>query len=268
MEHTILQKIGLRDDEVKAFIFMIENGQQTAGMLAKRTGLSRPSLYGFLKKLKEKGLVIESQRNGVKTFQACTKEKIKSLLDTEIQDFTKGKSDIEKIFEQVGKGNLTSNPKFQFFEGREGVRHVLKDLLLYRDITTKAYWPIKSMITLLSEDFFYQLNKERIRRHIYTQGIWPENQKVDMRTHPYMGVGNEFFREIRIAPKDIDFTMGYWIYEGKVAFISSQKECFGFIIESKEFANMMSSQFDAIWKQSKSVSVPDAHTRKFLNEIQ
>ena len=58
-----LEKLGLKDEEIKTFLYLLENGEQTAGALAKKTGLSRPSLYGFLKKLKESGLVVESQKN-------------------------------------------------------------------------------------------------------------------------------------------------------------------------------------------------------------
>lgn len=262
-----LEKLGLRDEEVKTFLYLIENGEQTAGNLAKKTGLSRPSLYGFLKKMQSSGFVIESQKNGVKTFLASSKEKIQEVLTKEIQELEKGKSDIDKIFTEINKGALITSPKFQFFEGRDGVQHVLKDLLLYRDIRTKSYWPTKAMIDLLSEKFFYDLNKERIQRRIYIQGIWPESQKVDIKKHPYMGVGDKFYREIRMAPTDINFSMGYWIYENKVAFISSKKECFGFIIESREFSEMMASQHEAIWKMSKTISVPDEYTKEFLDGI-
>ncbi len=262
-----LEKLGLRDEEIKTFLYLLENGEQTAGNLAKKTGLSRPSLYGFLKKLQNHGLVIESQKNGLKTFQASSKEKIQAVLDEQIGELQKGKSDIEKVFEQIGKGTLATSPKFQFFDGKDGVQHVLKDMLLYRDMETKAYWPIKAMIEILGEDFFKHLNKERIQRNIYTKAIWPENQSVDIKKHPYLGVGEDFLREIRTAPKEIDFSMGYWIYENKVAFISSKKESFGFIFESKELVEMLSSQFDLIWENSKTISVPEEHTKEFLNEI-
>jgi len=262
-----LEKLGLKDEEIKTFLFLLENGEQTAGNLAKKTGLSRPSLYGFLKKLKGDGLVIESLKDGVKTFLAVSKEKIEAFLDQKIEELNRSKNDIEKLFATIQTGKITTSPRFQFFEGKDGVQYVLRDMLLYRDIKTRSYWPMKSMIDLLSENFFYQLNKERIKRHIYTKGIWPENQKVDIKKHPYTGVGEKFFREIRIAPKDIDFSMGYWIYENKVAFISSKKECFGFIIESREFTEMMISQHEAIWKLSKTIFVPDEYTKKFLAEI-
>ena len=264
-----LEKLGLRDEEIKTFLFLLENGEQTAGNLAKKTGLSRPSLYGFLKKLEGNGLVVESLKDGIKTFLAVSKEKIDALLNQKIEELNRSKSDIEKLFATVQTGKITTSPKFQFFEGVEGVQYVLKDMLLYRDIKTKAYWPTKTMLDLLSEDFFYQLNKERIKRHIYTQSIWPSSQKVDIKKYPYMETGEKFFRERKIAPKEADFSMGYWIYENKVAFISSKKECFGFIIESKEFSEMMSSQFDVIWKISKTISpVDDEHTKKFLEEIE
>lgn len=262
-----LEKLGLRDEETKTFLYLLENGGQTAGNLAKKTGLSRPSLYGFLKKLQGNGLVVESLKDGVKTFAVVSKEKVNALLDQKITELNSSKSDIEKLFANAQIGKVITSPRFQFFEGKDGVQYVLKDMLLYRDIKTKAYWPIKATIDLLSENFFYQLNQERVRRHIYTQSIWPESQKVDIKKHPYLGVGGEFFREIRLAPKEIDFSMGYWIYENKVAFVSSKKECFGFIIESREFAEMMSSQHEAIWKISKTISVPDEDTRGFLNEV-
>jgi sugar-specific transcriptional regulator TrmB len=267
MIDTTLEKLGLRDEEIKTFLFLLENGAQTAGTMAKKTGLSRPSLYGFLKKLQNSGLVVESQKNAVKTFQASSKEKIQAVMNERIKELEKGKSDIETVFAELQKGAITSAPKFQFFEGREGARHVFKDVLLYSNTETKSYWPIKKMIEVIGEDAFRYLNKERIKRNIYTQAIWPEKQVVDIKDHPYLGVGDDFLREIRIAPKEIDFSMGYWIYENKVSFVSSQKEAFGFIVESKELVEMLSSQFDLIWKVSKKIEVPKVHTDPFLKEV-
>jgi len=63
-----LNLLGLREDEVKAFTFLLENPNMGAGEIAKKTGLSRPSLYGYLKNLKEEGFVSESQKDGVKIF--------------------------------------------------------------------------------------------------------------------------------------------------------------------------------------------------------
>ena len=119
------------------------------------------------------------------------------------------------------------------FEGKEEMKNIPRDLLLYRNIRGKSYWPIKDMFKSLGEGFFEEFNKERVRRGIYIDAIWPENQVIDMDDYPFMGTGGKFMREIRVAPKDINFSMGYWIYENKVSFVSSQKDNFGFIIAVK-----------------------------------
>ncbi len=267
MIEQTLQKLGLRDEEIKTFLFLAENGEQTAGILAKKTGLSRPSLYGFVQKLQKLGLVIESQKNGVKTFIASPREKVSAVFEEKIIELRDGKTIMEKAYAEMVKTGITVNPKFQLFEGKEGMRQVLKDMLLYNNVETKAYWPIKAMIEILSEEFFRKLNKDRIQQKLYTRAIWPQGQIVDIKKHPYLGAGGKFLREIRIAPKDIGFSMGYWIYGNKVAFISSKKESFGFIIESKELVEMLSSQFEIIWDLSKPLSAKDSNGEEFLKEI-
>jgi len=262
-----LTKLGLKDQEIKVFLFLLENGEQTAGNLAKKTGLSRPSLYGFVSNLQKFGIVTESQKNGVKTFIASSKEKVIAILEEQISELEKGKHDIAKIFEQVKFGGITTSPKFQLFEGKEGMRNILRDVLLYRNIQTMTYWPIKSIIENVGEEYFKNFNKERIKQKTYVRAIWPQSQIVNIKKLPFMGGGDSFYREIRISPKEIVFSMGYWIYENKVAFISSKKEAFGFIVESKEFVEMLTSQFELVWKASKKLPGQEKDGEEFIREI-
>ncbi len=262
-----LSRLGLKDQEIKVFLFLLENGEQTAGNLAKKTGLSRPSLYGFVRKLQKLGIVIESQKNGIKTFLPGSKEKVAAILEEEITQLEKGKADIEKIFEQIQLGGITTSPKFQLFDGREGVQNILRDVLLYRDIQTMSYWPIKSILDIVSVEFFRNLNIERIKRKISVRAIWPQNQIIDIKKYTFMGGGKKFLRETRLAPKEIAFSMGYWIYGNKVAFISSRKEAFGFIVESKEFVEMLSSQFELVWKASVKLAGQEEDGEVFIKEI-
>ena len=57
-------------------------------------------------------------------------------------------------------------PRLQLFEGAEGLRQVLKDMLLYSNLETQAFWPIQHMLDVLSPDFFRYLNKERIKNNL------------------------------------------------------------------------------------------------------
>ncbi len=263
-----LQAIGLKEDETKTFIFLLENPFQTAGNIAKKTGLSRPSLYGYLKNLQEKGLVTQSQKDGVKVFSTASQDKINIIFDEHLKEITNAKNAVIEAFTEIQKGNKpTSTPRLQLFEGKKEMQHITRDLLLYRNIHAKSYWPIKLMLEVVGEDFFKEFNKQRVKNNIYIDAIWPEKQKIDMNKFPFMGTGGDFLREIRVAPKEIDFSMGYWIYADKVSFISSQKDNFGFIIESKEFADMLASQFDVMWKLSKTINLPKEESDRLFNEM-
>ncbi len=263
-----LAAIGLTEAETDTFIFLVENPAQTAGTIAKKTGISRPSLYGYLKNLQEKGLVTQSQKDRVKIFSAAAKEKVDLIFDGHIKEFSEAKKAVEQVFSEIQMGKKpVSGPRVQIFEGRKEMQHLTRDLLLYRNITSQSYWPIKSMLETLGDSFFKEFNKERVKRNIYIDAIWPEKQTIDMKKFPFMGAGGDFLREVRIAPKEIDFSMGYWIYENKVSFVSSQKSNFGFIIENKEFADMMASQFKVMWKLSKKKPVTQEESAKLFREM-
>ncbi len=264
-----LAKIGLKTEETKALVYLIENPGQPVGVLAKKTGISRPSLYGFLKNLQEKSLITQSLRDGVKVFYPVPIEKIKIIIDTQIKELEETKTALESAFLDIKKGNkLTSSPRLQLFEGPKQVQFSPKDILLYRNIEVRSYWPISLMLEVLGEDFFREFNKDRINRNIYIKAIWPEQHIVDIKKHPYLGTGEAFKREIRVAPKEIDFSMGYWIYQDKVLFVSSKNDNFSFILECREFAEMLASQFDVVWNISKKIPpTSEEETKKYIENI-
>lgn len=266
---NILSSLGFTEEEIKTYLLLLEVGSITAGELAKKLGIPRSSLYGFLKRLQDKGLVTQSMKWEVKTFSAEPPEKIIFLFQQRIEDLQEKRTLFDELLPELKKHKPSTFiiPKFHLYEGEEGVRHVLKDMLLYNDMETRALWPIRDMVEILSPDFFRYLNKVRIRNNLYTRAIWPKDKVVDIKKHPYLGVGEEFKREIRVAPKGVTFSMGYWTYANKAAFISSRKESFGFIIESAELVEMLLTQFEVLWKVSKPINVDERYTDPFLKEI-
>jgi len=60
----------------------------------------------------------------------------------------------------------------------------------------------------------------------------------------------KYLREIRYTPMEILVGASLSIYDQKVAFITSSKESFGFVIESTEFSQMMKNIFNLVWNMS------------------
>jgi len=144
---------------------------------------------------------------------------------------------------------------------------MLKDVLLYDDLETELYWPVKDMIKVLGEDFLFEFNKKRVRNGIGIRVIWPQEKTSDVEKNIFLAPGREVLREVRLAPAGIDFSMGYWAYGSKVMFMSSRAENFGFIVESKELRQLLKTQFEILWKISEPLKSAPENAKKFLAEI-
>lgn len=263
-----LKILGLEKTEITIYRKILEFGSVSIGQLARHLKSPRTTLYGSMKRLIRIGLVRESLVNNVKTFYPEPLEKISALFDEQLQQIESSKQAFESLLPNLQQSqNDYQSPRYSFYEGVTGVQQVLKDMLLYRNLTSYAFWPIQEMIDILGPDFFHYLNKKRIQQKIYTKAIWPQGHTVELKDHPYLGVGGDFQREIRIAPPQIDFSMGYWMYGNKVAFVSSRKECFGFIIESREMVEMLLTQHNILWEMSTAINGDPQYTDPFLATI-
>jgi len=269
MLDNIFQQLQLKKEHTLVYSTLLEAGPLPAGKLAKRVNMPRSSLYGFLNDLGQKGLVLQSEKQGVKIWQASPPEKIQDVLNDQINQTEKAKNSFAQLLPDLKSQQKTDfiSPKFTYYEGTESVKQMMKDCLLYRDIETEAFFPIKDMLDVLGTDYLANHNKERIRRNISLRTIWIKGKEVDIKKNIFLGVGKEFKREIRIAPQGVESSMGYWAYGNKVAFISSKKESFGFIVESKELRQLLKTQFDLLWQISRPIKVELKYTAKFLEGV-
>jgi len=248
----ILTTLGINKEETETYLSLLETGPTTVGKLSQRINKPRPSLYGFLKRLQEKGLVTESSKFGTKSFMAEPPEKINLLFQQLIDKLQKGQKDYQKIIPELKKRDVSgpSTPKLKLYEGEDALKSILRDVLIYSEKEFLTFWPPKPMIEVISSEFFRYFQEKKIEKDIFARALWPLKQRVDFKDYPWLQSNPEQKREIRFFPKEIDFSMGFMIYGTKVAFISSKKENFGFIIESQEFAEMLKSLFEFFWNNS------------------
>jgi sugar-specific transcriptional regulator TrmB len=269
MLDDIFKKLDLEKIEAETYIALLEGGISSAGKLAKKIGIPRSSLYGYLSRLSDKGLVKQSERYNIKLWQAETPERIIDLLNEKLTATQNLKENLLKVLPILKTKQALDfvAPRFTYFEGIEGLRNALKDILLYRDIETQSFWPIKDMLNVLGNEYLRDHNIKRIKQNVIIKAIWPQERAIDIKKYNFMGTGEYFRREIRMAPKDIDCSMGYWAYEDKVVFVSSRVECFGFIVQSKELRQLMKTQFDILWQMSKPIKINPNIAKEFFKEI-
>jgi len=268
MLNRSLKLLGFGELETTVYASLLKSGPTTAGMLSKRTGIRRTTLYGSLSRLAASGLISEITIENVKEFCAASPAKISLLLAEQAKAFEEEREYLKEIVPKLSFKNTShTRPKLELFEGKEAMQTILKDMLLYYNLDTVALWPIELMQDVLSPEFFRYFNRERILNNLYTRAIWSSETKINFKKYPWLGVGESFKREIRIAPVGIDFPMGYWVYGNKIAFVSSAQESFGFTVESTELAKTLTTQFELVWQVSKPVKVSSADTASFLEEV-
>jgi HTH-type transcriptional regulator, sugar sensing transcriptional regulator len=247
----LLKLFNLREIEIQIYESLFYQGMMSATQIAKQVGLSRTSVYDLLDKLIEVGLISEIIKTEMKMFAVLPPEKLEILIAEKQKKIKNAQETIKQLKLVYDEQEKTAKPNIKIFEGKKELQQMMKDLLLYRDITIYAFWPIKKITHLLGKDFLKEFNQKRIERNIKIKVIWPQKQLPNFKQFPFLKNNDKFIRQARIAPAQINFSLGYTIYGNTVRFLSSSKENYGFLVESNELAEMMKNQFDLIWSISK-----------------
>lgn len=246
-----IKKIGqvflLRDIEMQVFEKLIYKHQKSATELSRELGISRTSIYDLLNTLTEKGL-IKSENNGTKKMFALQDPlQIQALLKEKGKEVVQAQEAIEDI-SLIHNEIQASAPTLHLYKGRRDLQKMMNHMLLKEGVHVLSYWPIEHIEELLTEEFFKEFHKRRVEKNITVDMILPYSSKVIINRQ----IKKKYFTniQVRFAPKDVHFSLGYTIYGTAVRFISSKKENFGFLIKSKELAETMAGQFKIIWSLS------------------
>ncbi|MEW6407526.1 MAG: helix-turn-helix domain-containing protein [Patescibacteria group bacterium] len=265
----ILKEIGLQENAANIYMRLLETGPISARQLAENLGLPRATIYDNLKLLIKNGLATEQEdaESGKKLFSVDDIKNLPQLVRSKIETLKQEEEKIKKLLPGLSAKIKTVEPKIKFYSGPEGIKQVLKDMLWYKNIETLTMWPISEMVEILGKEYLENLNRRRIRQNISIRGIWPRDRAVDLKNHPYLGIGKGHLRKLRFAPKGMTWQMSYWLYADKVAFISSRLESFGFVIHSRDFAELLKAQFEIIWRISKPIPPQPQYTDRFLKTV-
>ncbi|MEK7536036.1 MAG: helix-turn-helix domain-containing protein [Patescibacteria group bacterium] len=240
-----LSKLGLSGGAIRVYASLITQKEASAKRLALLSGLPRTSVYDYLSELSKMGLVVELDVNNKKVFRPDDPRNIKALLEKRIRELETGKKEFQKALPDLVKSLGSSEPRIKFYSGSEGFIVVLADIIRSETGEALFLWPYGEMTDLIGEEYLQDFTNRRVQEGIRVRSI-----------HPHFSPKKSYPDEkVKFAPKNMTWQMGYAIYGDKVAFISSRKEQFAFIVQSQDFTNLQKAQFEVIWKVSKKVGL-------------
>lgn len=236
----VLAQIGLPETEARFYLAALELGEAPVRDIAAKAGISRTNAYDVLARLLEQKLVTQTGGSGSKTMMVAA-EPPDQL--TELLDARRRRLDV-LLPELMSLHNRSSGkPRVRFHQGLEGIQLVLDDTLTARDKKLLGILSMRDLYEVPGRIWMDDLVRRRIEAGVHLRvirspikdvpNVWPQSE-ADL-------------REVRFASPDFIFTMTSYIYDDKVAIISSRRENFAMTIESEEFAMMQRNLFEVLW---------------------
>ena len=238
---SALRRLDLSDNEQTIYLSLLTDGQATARSLASRTSLTRPSVYDQIKTLKKLGLVNELDIENKAHFAASDLKHLSALLEDRIDHLEQSRDFLESALPHLRESLETVEPKVRFFHGADGVKQLLKNVMWHDHTTMQILWSADNMSEVFDRKFLDWFDDRRAKRSLIIHSLWPKGYKpsqIDL-----------FNRLPEDQPKTLKTDtpdMSYLIYDNKVAYISSAREAFGYIIESKEHSNLQILHFNSL----------------------
>lgn len=247
MDKTIFKKLGLNDREILVYLTLLEYGAISVRGLADITGINRGSVYDILKRLQELQLASYYHSSTKQKFVAEDPEKVLSLLKSQEEELAKTKESFRMILPELRaiQGKEGAKPTTKFYEGKNGIRVILQDLLeaMSQAGPDKEYYVYSA--TKASDDInaaFPGFTKERIRSGIKVKAISmaPGGKVSGLDERKWLGTKHD----------SATFVL---IYRGKVAYISrdSLENPLGVMIENRNIYETQKNIFLSLWQYLK-----------------
>lgn len=243
--------LGLKPASRRVLTTLIEKGTLGAADIASFLNLPKSTVYDSLTELIEKSLVVEYSNNTGKTFAIPDKEQLVRVHKKEIADIQSAHEALISFLQDHKKEETVAHPKVKFYAGVEGIKQAFRDMPWTKD-NKEAYlmWPMTEMIKSVGEDFLRMHSEPRLKLGVIINSIQKQaDKKLQSDEHEWLKDSlHTKLRRIRYVKKGVDWQMSYWIYGNKCLFASGGVEKFAFMIQSKEFADVMKLMWQEMWK--------------------
>ncbi len=240
-----LEQLGMTEKEAKVYVALLEMGDATAQELATKSGLNRATTYVILESLEKKNLIKNTSRNKKTYFIIENPLQMLDLLYQEKKDLNDKIEIAKKIMPELEMlGRLTTErTKVKFFEGRDGIAMIQKDILKSKAKKIDNIFNINIALKYFpssKNDHRQKYNKKNIQGR--TIAVY--DSKKEIPSLPLIKGEERRYLPLNKFPFFADFVL----YKNKVALISVKNKWIGIVIESKDIVEGLRSLFELAWQ--------------------
>ena len=235
MDADVLVQLGLTKREAHAYLALLKLEEAKAGEIAQSTKEDRTNVYDSLAGLMKKGLVSSVLKNNISYYRIAPPEKLQEFLKEKSKLLEQVLPDIRSIYK-----SYTPKPAIEVYEGNEGVKTVLLDIL--KEGKDFVGFGATNKAAQLLPDFTRRYLKEREEKKIHARQIHPEGGDV-------LSSKYSTFKTLTQQFSGPSTTL---VYGDKVAiFLWFVTPALVILIKSKQAAKASRNQFEFMWHSIK-----------------
>src|SRR3989338_3062505 len=119
-----LKELGLTDNEIKAYLSLLQHGILSPTKLAEKTGLHRSYVYDTVERLLERGIINTVLVNGKKNYQAIDPKVLREIFELKLKQLDEVIPQLSGLFKLVKE-----ETRIELHRGKQVYRTLIKDLL-------------------------------------------------------------------------------------------------------------------------------------------
>ncbi len=238
MNPQILIDAGLTEAESKVYLTLLDLGSSLAGIIARKSGIHRRSVYDILDRLVAKGLASYIMKNNRRHYATTDPSRLIELLKEK-------ESKIAEVLPQLQLKHSMSKEKQEtnFYRGKNGIKTVFEDqlregkqiLILGANVDVNEY----------VKYYFPHFDRERKKKGIKVKMVFGDESRKDP------SIQKIPLKEIRYIPKGFSSPAATYIYADKVAIILWSENPLAIVIKQKEIADNYRQFFKLLWGMGK-----------------
>ncbi len=227
---------GLTKLESNVYLTLLDTGPSTAGIITRKSGIHRRSVYDALERLIEKGLASYIIKNNRRYFEASNPERLLEIIKEKEELLQDKLPQLKAKYESTIKKSETL-----FFRGKNGLKTVFEDqLAVKKDILILG---ASFLAREILQFYLHWYNKRRTARKIKIKLIYNESERKKRLLKS---------AEVKYLPVKYSSPAAINIYGDRTAIIHWNKENpFVILIKDKEIAEGYRNHFNLMWHIAK-----------------
>jgi len=255
-----LELLGLTDDEIKVYIFLLQQGGATILELSKGVHINRTALYRLCERLTEKGYLKKIAELHTTKYEASSVEFLKTKIQSKKQKLNELEANFEKVRDISKKvvGLASTKIKVIHYSDREEVRQLIWNTLEAKtDILSLGY---RTLAEAVGKDFnrrwWYEMVKLNIPNKIIVNPgtIKMKDSQEDPATRSlYEQKNSRVWQPRIISRKTFAISQETFVYNDIYSLVQwDENKIFGVEIYNKVVADQEREIFNVLWKMAKS----------------